>query len=317
LNEPGRAVVISAGNGRKDRGHCAGSVKPRSSATLRWVICPGDLTQNFVEIWYPTCDGVSVSVIAPDGDDATLPVAAGTRSSVNVGQSGHEVGLVIHASQCNGRMRNQVVIALHPSRKANSRENWQAAPDGVWQIEFFNGSDMEIAFQAVVERDDRGRNPRVERSWLNEFNESSTIGGNCTGFKTIVVGAYNTATQKVLPFSAIGPTLDYDARPKPDIYAPGATDLAASGVLAARALSARPIRLLGTSTAAAHVSGVVALLFDLAQEHGKRITSTFILSVLKDSAVALPRLAGHLPAVVVDKEKALSLCDARLRALPQ
>ncbi|MBM3525691.1 MAG: hypothetical protein FJX57_22300, partial [Alphaproteobacteria bacterium] len=100
---------------------------------------------------------------------------------------------------------------------------------------------------------------------------------------------------------AAGPTRD--GRRKPDLVAPGqarrpfaATSLGTStlplGVRTATAMMRDQIRLAGTSAAAPHVAGVVALLFQAAN---RALTALETRDVLNASAQPLHGISGWDP----------------------
>ena len=266
LETRGRAVVISAGNARDVNCHEFRSVpanqcldgKDDHRQPLFWSVNPDDPTENFMEIWYGGAD-LQISVISPDGKRVADAVRPNQYSYLKQGHS--IMGAVIHRREDPGNGKNQVLIALNPTagmavRDGDaSHEGWSPAASGIWRVEVCNPTDASVSFHAWIERDDRGEGPLVRQSHFltsrlaavgeeesgEEFRkalteEKHTLGGFCTGHNTIVVGAYNLATGRPMPYSSLGPTVD--DRPKPDIYAPGASDPAGEGIEAACARSA-------------------------------------------------------------------------------
>jgi hypothetical protein len=166
-------------------------------------------------------------------------------------------------------------------------------------VEVRNPEDVPVEFHAWIERDDRGENPMVNQSHFltsrlpaegekeddgEEFRKATTeekftLGGFCTGEKTIVVGAYNLATRRAMPYSSLGPTVD--GRSKPDIYAPGASDPGGNGIEAASAMSANLVRLSGTSVAAPFVAGLIAREFSDAESDWRTLDTAGIIKRLK------------------------------------
>jgi len=291
LKPRGRAVVISAGNARDANCHEFRSVPAKQCLDgeegrqpLLWSVHPDDPTENFMEIWYEGGKNLQISVISPDGKRVANAVGPDRYSYLKQGCS--IMGAVIHRANDPGNNKNQVLIALNPTAEAavsnieTLNKPWSPAASGVWRIEVSNQGETAVAFHARIERDDRGENPVVEQSHFltpglvaegeeeggEEFGkatkeEMNTLGGFCTGENTIIVGAYNLATKRPMPFSSLGPTEHEQKRPKPDIYAPGASDPGGEGIEAASARSANLIRLTGTSVAAPFVAGLIARRF--------------------------------------------------------
>jgi subtilisin family serine protease len=137
-----------------------------------------------------------------------------------------------------------------------------------------------VDFHAWIEQGDRGA-----AQFEGEVTTATTLGSICCGESTIAVGAYNTLEQASLrlPFEASGegPTRpsgrQRNGRQKPEVSAPGV------GIVAARALGGTVV-LSGTSMATAHVTGLVALLFQLGQRVCRRLTAKEIQEALAKSA---------------------------------
>jgi hypothetical protein len=249
LEPPGRHIVMSAGNGRRSGCHTTRTIQAGSSVEVKWLVYPGDRTQNFVEIWYPKDSSVNAQVVPPGGGSCCAPLAVGDRSKLTIGHA--TVGFAAHAGSFPGMSKNQVLVALHPTMKDNRDEGWCVAPEGLWKIVLSNESKAAVEFHGWIERDDRGINPNIEQSQFADADEESTIGGACTGWNTVIVGACNPENKTAMFYSAVGPTCDKKKREKPTVYAPGIAS-------AAQATSASPIAVSGTSVAAAFISGLAA-----------------------------------------------------------
>ncbi|HKF62107.1 MAG TPA: S8 family serine peptidase [Dongiaceae bacterium] len=92
---------------------------------------------------------------------------------------------------------------------------------------------------------------------------TSTLGTICNGFRTIAVGAYDahSADRRLTHFTSSSPTRD-GREVKPELVAPGMQVLAARSH--PRAFEGEPpllTRMSGTSMAAPHVTGTIALMF--------------------------------------------------------
>jgi hypothetical protein len=267
LKEPGRAIVVSAGNAFAQQGHAVGTVKKASSWTLQWYTDPR-APKNEAEIWYSGAQKLSVTVFSPAGE--TLgPVALGETQDIYSGQTRR--GRISHRLHDPNNGDNQ--IDLRVPALANTT--------GPWRIELKSETE-DVDFQAWIEQGERGA-ARFENP-----TAAGTLGSICCSPSPLAVGAYDTsqnADQALLyAATAAGPTRKQGK--KPDVSAPGAN------VMAARAQGGVTL-MSGTSTAAAHVTGLVALLFDLAQRAGRGflpvgITGQIIIEACKKNSFSSP-----------------------------
>jgi subtilisin family serine protease len=235
LEEPGRAVVIAASNNRSDRIHASGRIEPGQKRVLRWQLLPVDPTDNEVEIWYEGKSKLQVSLIDPSGTQLG-PFLLGTTTLLKSG--GVHVGTIFHRQNDPNNHDNHVDI-LFDHRLSGS-----------WSIVLQGVGDQAGNFHAWIERDDKG----TSRFSPDDDDPSHTIGSIACGRKTIVVGSYDATVpgRTISSFSSEGPTRD--GRQKPEVSAPG------EGVFAASSQTQTVFRDSGTSMAAPHVSGLIALL---------------------------------------------------------
>ncbi len=266
LETSGRAIVISAGNSRNRHSHASGQISRAVPRMLSWEIATGDQTDNEMEVWYLGGQALSVTLVAPSGTRLG-PVALGKTQVIT--RQGVTVGRIIHRKSDPNNGDNQVDILLDRSLSA-----------GVWQVEFRTESAAPVSFHAWIERDDFGQSRFAEQ----DSDPTHTVGSISCGGQTIVVGSYNATVpaRDMAPSSGEGPTRD--GKLKPEVSAPGV------GINAARSLTQGTTRMSGTSMAAPHVTGLVALLM---QTTGPRVGIEDIRRLVMSTArrsVAAPAL---------------------------
>lgn len=268
LTVPGRAIVIAAGNSWEHGSHASGTVAAGSDRTLTWKIQQADQTGNEIEVWYPGADSLSATLIAPD-NTRLGPVALGR--TVNITLDGVRIGRIIHRQNDPNNGDNHLDILLHAGLAA-----------GDWKVEMHNPGNRPVPFHAWIERDDFGRS----QFGPTDDDRAFTIGSISCGRRTIVVGSFDaTVPNRSLSFfTSEGPTRD--GRQKPEISAPG------HGIIAASSRSQSTTRKSGTSMAAPHITGLVALMF---QVGGHELTSEDITFALQSTARPIPdhSLAWH------------------------
>jgi subtilisin family serine protease len=310
LETPGRAFVVAAGNEHIWRGHASGKLQAGEKRTLHWrtggsvplsggtsgVDSP-DRSANELEIWYSSRDVLLVRVIDPLGN-ATATVAPGKSESISL-PSGDSVYL---DSERFNRLNGDARIYIEVSPEASD-----TITSGVWQVELEAKEIRDGQFHAWIERDPRRAQSSSSQSFFvgTDFDATLTIGTPATGRRSLAIANYDPDAQAVEASSGRGKTRD--GRNKPEVAAPGTNILSccARGGLPSltNPSSLVPIRvpMTGTSMAAPHVAGIVALML----QRNPKLTAEQIRKILIAAAQAPPGVA------VYDGEWGYGKVDAR------
>ncbi|TYB61823.1 DUF4332 domain-containing protein [Nonomuraea sp. PA05] len=253
---PGVVIVTSAGNERARRTHAGGTIGEGEVVTLDLVVQPGDAEDDVVEVWFDGEDQISVGVVPPSGPQPAF-TAPGEEQTFTT-RRGDRV-LIDSESDVSGSGDTTTTVII-------SGRSGQGVEPGVWRLLLRGGTVRHGRFDAWIERA-----PRDEAS-QSRFSDACadparTITTPGTSRRLVTVGSYATRPADWGPghgglsaFSSHGPTRLGDA--KPDLTAPGET--IASARCANSALPPQPDLLhtlmAGTSMAAPHVCGAVALM---------------------------------------------------------
>ncbi|HEY0514009.1 MAG TPA: S8 family serine peptidase [Thermoanaerobaculia bacterium] len=256
----GRAIVTSAGNAFTLQSHIVG-VAGKDNARILWNTDPRhDDPQrgikNEIEIWYPKGDELNVTLYAPG---ATTPVGSvGLGETVELFNGKERVGRISHRENDPNNHDNQIDIRLPHYDD----------PGKPWTIEL-ESKVGKGRFHAWIEQSERGLS-----RFVGDTQPAYTLGSISCGNGTLTVGAFDTAEKAALslPYEATsaGPIRETAAnkekalRKKPELSAPGVN------IVAARARGGVTV-LSGTSMAAPHVTGLIALLFQLAHRSGRGV----------------------------------------------
>jgi subtilisin family serine protease len=295
---PGRFIVNSAGNYRCWRTHSCGTIAPGETRSLSVVVDPADVTLNEVEIWYDGADEFAVR-IDPPGYTAGRPVCLGERSDLLIG--GRVIGRVYHRKHDPNNGHNHIVAYLDPIGLA-----------GNWTVTLEARRVHSGLFHAWIERDDSCPGCQA-RFTADDSNRATTVGSIATSHLPLIVGAYNghDPARPAASFSSCGPT--EDDRLKPDLVAPGVDVLAARSAPAGASRNPGSlVRGSGTSYATPHVTGAVALCFQVA---GNRLSARQIRYIVLGSCDPVPnsdqqcrfgRGYLNLPRLVADVQQTLA-----------
>lgn len=251
LKKPGRAIVASAGNAYGQGGHVSGTIAAGQAYTLKWHTDPR-ASKNEMEVWYPgSSKNLTVALIPPTDDKPLEAIPLGKAKDLYDGETRR--GRISHRENDPNNGDNQIDIRVpHLDESQNP-----------WQVILTNGGADPVSFHAWIEQDERGT------AHFDEPTDNAyTLGSICCSKNTLTVGAFDTSEMAYLapPYTATaaGPTRPNNVFPslqKPELSAPG------NNIVAARAYGGTTV-MSGTSMAAAHVTGLVALLFERARRAG-------------------------------------------------
>ncbi len=264
---PGRFVVNSAGNYFGWRAHSCGTVAPGEVRSLTFAVAPTDITANELEIWYDGADEFAVR-IDPPGYTGGRPVRLGERSDLLI--EGRVIGRVYHREHDPNNGDNHIVAYLDPVGRA-----------GNWTVTLEARRVSSGRFHAWIERDDTCPGCQA-RFTHHDSNPATTIGSIATSHLPLIVGAYDghDPARPVATFSSAGPGRDGRCL-LPNLVAPGVDVLTArSAPVGASRNPGLLTRGNGTSFAAPHVTGAVALCFEAV---GNRLSAYEIRSLVLDS----------------------------------
>jgi subtilisin family serine protease len=262
---PARVVVVSAGNGANRNQHARVALAPAATTDIRVQIRPNDTTARGVEIW---CEGPGVLdtvVVSPSGT-ASAHAAQGAPASVVFVDNGTTVTIFVER------------IALPPHGDHQVGVLFEAAGGalfpGEWIIRLTNSGALATVHAWAIGED------ALSPFFTSQISTETTLKTPATAREAIVVGAHGNKTSwsncwpdtGIYPASGHGPVRrDAAANRKPDLAAPGADITSANSDPCNR--SGRCCWWCpncccdvyndssGTSAAAPHVSGAIAIMF--------------------------------------------------------
>jgi subtilisin family serine protease len=264
LKKEGRAIVISAGNTYKDHIHVAGAVGPGETYDIKWLIEsnePGqwDFRQE-LEIWYDQNAKLKVEIIGPKGTSYGT-CRLGDIQSTTAPNSFTPLLLARHLRPDSepGEDENHINIFIDVGDDSTLLGTWtlQLSHD-----EPLTENSEKVEFHAWIEYNGDTRSHFSVT--INQPNFTLNAIGN--GESPLVVGSYNANPESLetSDFSSAGPSRNKKYSQKPELCAPG------EHIYSARARSKGGITSgtlkPGTSMGAPHVTGVIALMFQVARE---------------------------------------------------
>ncbi|TDF56782.1 S8 family serine peptidase [Cupriavidus sp. L7L] len=272
--DPGFVVVKSAGNERGFGGHARiqafNGIMPitwESDATFRF--------EDYFEVWYGALDDLTFTLVDPAGNAS--PVVSHSNKKVTHTLGGNVVLMeLVERHVDNGDSR--LVIQIAPQSAQIQVGRWSLNVQGI------NVRSRDPVVNVWVERDDA----RAVRFTTEVPEVTLSIPG--TADTVITVAACHVGTPlQLTSSSSFGPTRD--GRAKPDLCAPGNNITAA---LAGNANLRAGVSMTGTSMAAPHVTGALALVFShRAKQRGQ---PQYNARQLRSALISTARFSGvHNP----------------------
>jgi subtilisin family serine protease len=308
--QAGRVVVVAAGNSANldpDRletlCHVTTTVAGNSQAEIDFQVRDGYERSAFLDLWYDRGGALNLEVVA-DGGATSGVVNDGASKSfpANPGAAADHAYTVDIVGTTNGPFsrNNNFRVSINKPKKGN-------LPKGDnWKLKLTNPGSNPVSLHCWIDRGDHGpvflppANPPDGKIRASK-DSTLTIPGTAAGAITVANHASKTSCCDCWPADGIiisssrGPVArDAAHNPKPDIAAPGLEITAAQADPAngpGHCCSCCPDAccclyhdLNGTSMAAPHVTGTVALMF----EADPTLTRDAVLKALQDSATAPP-----------------------------
>lgn len=266
----GRVIVNSAGNSGALYDHSADpATQPRSSGgthafktiaaglstTMTVVIRPNDKQDDWIEFWYDGAGRISVQLADPGGS-ATAAIATGD-PAYTTPLSGHPLRIT-NRLNVTPTDRHRIAVRISPPAGGSITA-------GRWVFTLTETANQETAVDSWIHSDRSDPHPRFINA---DQDRTRTLSPPGTAHNVLAVANYDYRTSKLAQSSSRGPTAD--VRPagetKPDVAAPGTGIW--SALSGARNTGACCdcctdfyVQMSGTSMAAPHVTGIVALMF--------------------------------------------------------
>lgn len=232
-------IVIGAGNEGNSGAHTKGVVSDSGKSSFSFQIGAGKKRYN-VSIWQSFIDTLEFQVISPTGKRTPrISYAQGPRRYVL--DTSVIYTTFAGPTPFNGDLEFAVFIQGVDGKNITT---------GIWTIEIFGVDVVDGRYNVWGPTSELGG----KEVFMLEPNRETTITTPATARNAIAVGAYNSVTGQIAPFSGVGFGRNGSVI-KPDLVAPGVDITAASNTGGYTILS-------GTSMATPHVTGGVALLME-------------------------------------------------------
>lgn len=265
IGNAGRAIVKSAGNEGNADHHAFAAIPPAGSESITFDVRGGDTADRFMECWYHGSGRLDVQLTAPGTPGPSSPVVSpGASTPWPVPPAGGPQATVTITSTLADpeNLDNQIYLEFRTPAGV-------AQPNGPWTVTFTNTGGVATEVHCWLDRGPR----RVAPVFTSHVQASHTISIPGTAATVLTVGAYaaeeftsrsgeKTEKGDLDIDSSRGPTRTGGV--KPDISAPGVAVTAARadshGGCCCDCCYTFYVDKSGTSMAAPHVTGVIALM---------------------------------------------------------
>jgi len=248
---PGRALVKSAGNAASDGLHAVFRTGEEQLTTLNWVarsVVAPHRRDHLIELWFDASSDLTFVLVDPDSNES-FAVNRQSPTDSDTFPNGNDYSMTLdHMHRDNGDSRVLIRIGAGGAQEVAA---------GIWALDV-HGDRVRTdgTVDAWIERDDA-----KPLGFVSDAADEGTLSIPGTAHSVLCVAAVDRQMRgRVMSFSSRGATRD--GRPRPDIGAPG------DAIVAARSGTASGVTAQsGTSMAAPHVAGAIALL--LSHRHGR------------------------------------------------
>jgi endonuclease G len=240
--EPGYIIVKSAGNERGFGGHVKLSVATSNADTIEWFCQASNRGPDVIELWFKSCDEMDFKLKDPKGSSSRIVTR---QNNTDFGSfSSKNTYAIFYERYHHDNGDSRLLITIKPGGAHHIQP-------GPWVLEI---TGRRIKSGGEIHGWMERNNSRPIK-FTNHLNEEVTLSIPGTAKTVISVGSVDTSPHtKVAAYSSYGPTRD--SRDKPELAAPG------ENISAAKGGTDNGVRSdSGTSMAAPHVTGAIALLF--------------------------------------------------------